>query len=75
MEKNPGDGFFSFVKDKYMDNKNKADNNREQVAHNPSTQKTNNPFENNRTVENDIQESQEELENEQTFKEASTERD
>lgn len=58
-----------------MDNKNKADNNREQVAQNPSTQQTNNPFENNRTVENDIQQSQEELENEQTFKEASTERD
>lgn len=59
-----------------MENKNRPlDNNREQAAQNTSAQQNNNPFENNRTVESDIQQSQEELENEQTFKEASTERD
>jgi hypothetical protein len=58
-----------------MDNKNKPANDREQAAQNPSAEQVSNPFENNRSVDNDIEQAQEELENEQTFKEASTERD
>jgi hypothetical protein len=59
-----------------MDNKNRSLNKeQEQPSQATSTQQSNNPFENNRSVENDIQQSQEELDNEQTFKEASTERD
>ncbi|MBB1286614.1 hypothetical protein HRH25_19700 [Flavisolibacter sp. BT320] len=59
-----------------MDNKNRSLNKeQEQGSKATSAQQSNNPFENNRTVENDIQQSQEELDNEQTFKEASTERD
>lgn len=76
MEKNPDDGFFSFINDTFMDNKNRPlDKEQEQSSQATSTQQSNNPFENNRTVETDIQHSKEELENEQTFKEASTERD
>jgi hypothetical protein len=40
-----------------------------------ATERVKNPFENNQSAEQDIQQSQEELEKEQQFKEAQTERD
>lgn len=57
-----------------MENRNK-DNERGEVKKGTETANVKNPFENNRTVESDIKESQDELNNEQTFKEANTERD
>lgn len=59
-----------------MDNKNRPINSdKEPAAQEGSAEQVKNPFENNRSVEKDIEQSQEELENEQAFKEASTERD
>lgn len=59
-----------------MDNKNRPQGNeQEQASQNTSAQKVVNPFENNQTVEKDIEQSQEELDKEQAYKEALTERD
>jgi hypothetical protein len=57
-----------------MDNKREQDNKAPQTAQHPSGN-TNNPFENELKVDQEIQQAQEELEKEQEFKEAQTERD
>ncbi|HUC82426.1 MAG TPA: hypothetical protein VMR70_16085 [Flavisolibacter sp.] len=46
-----------------------------QTAGNPHGTPVSNPFENNRPVDDEIQQASEELEKEQQFKEAQTERD
>jgi hypothetical protein len=46
-----------------------------QTAENPTGESVENPFENNKSVDQDVQLAQEELEKEQQFKEAQTERD
>lgn len=46
-----------------------------QTAGNPQGAPVSNPFENNRPVDDEIQQASEELEKEQQFKEAQTERD
>ncbi|HEV7330988.1 MAG TPA: hypothetical protein VGN63_08120 [Flavisolibacter sp.] len=59
-----------------MDNRNRPmDNEQEQTSQNTSSQKVINPFENSQPVEKDIEQSQEELDKEQAYKEALTERD
>lgn len=59
-----------------METRNRPlDNEQEQTAQNTSSQKVKNPFENNQPVEKDIEQSQEELDKEQAYKEALTERD
>lgn len=59
-----------------MDTKNRPlDNENEQTVQNSSSGKAVNPFENHQPVEKDIEQSREELEKEQAYKEASTERD
>ncbi|HET7897887.1 MAG TPA: hypothetical protein VFL47_09465 [Flavisolibacter sp.] len=59
-----------------MDTKNRPqsseDNNPQQK---PQQQRINNPFEDHKSVEEDIRQSQEELDKEQQYKEAQTERD
>jgi hypothetical protein len=47
----------------------------QQTAENPSGSSVGNPFENNQSVNNDLEIAREELEKEQEFKEAQTERD
>jgi len=47
----------------------------QQTAENPSGEPLGNPFENNQSAEQDIQQAQDSLEKEQQFKEAQTERD
>lgn len=46
-----------------------------QTAENPTGDTVSNPFENNKPVDQEVQLAQEELEKEQQFKEAQTERD
>ena len=46
-----------------------------QETNNATVKKANNPFENHQSVEQDVQRSRDELEKEQQFKEAQTERD
>ena len=59
-----------------MENRNKAaDKPQQHTADNPSGTPLGNPFENNQPVDQDIQQAGEELEKEQQFKEAQTERD
>lgn len=59
-----------------MDPRNKpANQEQDQSAQQPSTHKAINPFENKQPVEDDITQSKEELDNEQQYKEALTERD
>ena len=59
-----------------MDNKNQEQNRpQQQTADNPSGEPLGNPFENEKTVDQEVQLAQEELEKEQQFKEAQTERD
>ncbi|MDQ3277250.1 MAG: hypothetical protein M3Q06_02925 [Bacteroidota bacterium] len=59
-----------------MDTQNRPmDTEQEQTAQNTSSQKVKNPFENNQSAEKDIEQSQEELDKEQAYKEALTERD
>jgi hypothetical protein len=59
-----------------MDEKNKPQTGEQHKARQPATdEKVKNPFENNQSVDKDIEQSQEELENEQQFKETLTERD
>jgi hypothetical protein len=59
-----------------MDKKNRPlDNDKEQTSENTSSPKVMNPFENKQPVEKDIEQSQEELDKEQDYKEALTERD
>lgn len=59
-----------------MENENRpqSEDQRQRNENNPAGKVTN-PFENHQPVEQDIQQSQEELEKEQQFKEAQTERD
>ena len=76
MKRTRSTGSFHSSNDKVMDNKNRLFNSdREQASQDNTAEQVNNPFENNRSVEEDIEQSQEEVENEQAFKEASTERD
>lgn len=56
-------------------NNNSANQPQQQTAENPSGAPLGNPFENNTPVDQEIHQSQEELEKEQQFKEAQTERD
>jgi hypothetical protein len=56
-----------------MDNRNRPFEDEQTGSQQPSQVK--NPFENNQPVEKDIEQSQEELDKEQQFKEALTERD
>jgi len=59
-----------------MENRNNtADKPQQQTADNPSGTPLGNPFENNQSVDQDIQQAGEDLEKEQQFKEAQTERD
>ena len=59
-----------------MDNRNKQEQKpQQQTPENPSGSAIGNPFENNQSVNNDIEQAKEELEKEQEFKEAQTERD
>ena len=57
-----------------MDKKSEQEAKVPQTAGHPSGDK-NNPFENGQTVDQEVQQAQEELEKEQQFKEAQTERD
>ncbi|NTS42919.1 hypothetical protein HRG84_18675 [Flavisolibacter sp. BT320] len=57
-----------------MENRNN-DKETSEARRGTETANVKNPFENKKTVESDIKESKDELENEQTFKEANTERD
>jgi hypothetical protein len=47
----------------------------QQTAQNPEGEPIGNPFENSQASDKDVQQSKQELENEQQFKEAQTERD
>jgi hypothetical protein len=68
-------GFF-VLKPIKMSTGNKPQNRpQQQTADNPSGDPVSNPFTNNRAVDDEIQEAGEELEKEQQFKEAQTERD
>ena len=59
-----------------MDNRNSQEKKPlQQAAENPTSNATDNPFDNNVPVDQEIQEAQEELDKEQTFKEAQSERD
>jgi hypothetical protein len=59
-----------------MDNKIQERNRQQQqTADNPSGEPLGNPFENGKTVDQEVKLAQEELEKEQQFKEAQTERD
>ena len=51
------------------------DKEQEQTSQDRSSQQAINPFENNQPAEKDIAQSQEDLDKEQTYKEALTERD
>jgi len=55
--------------------KNQPNKAQSQTTGNPSLESANNPFENNQPVEQDVRQAKEELEKEQQFKEAQTERD
>jgi hypothetical protein len=57
-----------------MENRNEQDNKTPQTASNPSGN-ANNPFENGQKVDQEVELAKEELEKEQQFKEAQTERD
>ena len=57
-----------------MDNKREQENKVPQTAQHPSGD-ANNPFENGLNADQEIQQAQEELDKEQEFKEAQTERD
>lgn len=56
-------------------NHNEQNKPQPQTAENPTGDPIGNPFENNKTVEQDVQLAKEELEKEQQFKEAQLERD
>lgn len=58
-----------------MDTRSRPMDNEQEQTQNTSSQKAINPFENNQPAEKDIAQSQEELDKEQTYKEALTERD
>lgn len=58
-----------------MNTGDKSQSSQPQTAGNPSGEKVSNPFDNNRRVDDEIQEAKEELEKEQAFKKAQTERD
>lgn len=59
-----------------MSAEDKSQNNpQQQTAENPSGAPVSNPFENNRSVDDEVQQAGEELDKEQQFKEAQTERD
>lgn len=58
-----------------MEHKNTQDRPQQQTAENPSERSGGNPFENKQTVEQDLEQAGEALDNEQQFKEAQTERD
>ena len=59
-----------------MENREKQDNKlQQQTPENPSGSTVSNPFENKQSVNNDLEMAKEELEKEQEFKEAQTERD
>ena len=55
--------------------RNKTDNRQEPQSENPSPKTANNPFENNQPVDQEIELAKDELEKEQEFKQAQTERD
>ena len=57
-----------------MENRNN-DKETDEARRGTETANVKNPFGNKKTVESDFKESKDELENEQTFKEANTERD
>ena len=63
-----------FYKTRVMENRNEKDIKAPQTASNPSGD-VHNPFENGQQIDQEIQKAQEELEKEQQFKEAQTERD
>ena len=59
-----------------MDNRSRpSEEGQTGTTQSPVKEDVKNPFENNQSAEKDIQQSQEELEKEQQFKEALTERD
>lgn len=54
---------------------NQADQSQQQTADDPARESNSNPFENGQTADQEIQQAEEELEKEQQFKEAQSERD